>query len=52
MPMQIENAKEPRGTIYEVEFKGGRRGLFEIKYESELVEKGQIYEERWGKTRE
>ena len=35
-----------------VEFKEGRSGLFEIKYESELAEKGQIYEERWGKARE
>src|SRR5271157_3359630 len=35
-----------------VEFKEGRKGLFEIKYESELVEKGQMYEERWEKARE
>lgn len=30
-----------------VEFTGGKKGLFEIKYEDEVREKGEKYKERW-----
>src|SRR5271157_1191376 len=35
-----------------VEFEGGRKGLYEIKYEEEVREKGNKYQARWAATRE
>ena len=34
-----------------VEFKNGTRVLFEIKYEAEVLKKGDFYKERWDKAR-
>lgn len=43
-----KNGKKRRYTpdVY-VEYKDHRRGLYEIKYEEEIIEKHQEYEERW-----
>jgi transposase len=35
-----------------VEFEGGKKGLFEIKYEEEILARGKKYEERWSAARE
>jgi len=35
-----------------VEFVGGKKGLFEIKYEEEVLENGEKYKERWNAAEE
>jgi len=48
--------KNQKNRIYTpdvyVEFAGGKKGLFEIKYEEEVLEKGKKYEERWTAAQE
>lgn len=50
---QDQNGAARRYTpdVY-VEFRDGYKGLFEIKYESEVQERGHEYEERWAKAKE
>lgn len=50
---QDKNQKARKYTpdVY-VEFEGGMKGLFEVKYEEEVLAKGEKYEERWSAARD
>ena len=55
-PVSIEyHNKEGKRRIYTpdiyIEFHNGMRAILEIKYQSEVIEKSKVYEERWSKAR-